>query len=130
MGERAFSDEATATDLDAMKTELRSALRAGAMGFTTSRTLNHQTSDDRPVASRLANWEEVRALVGVTGEEGGLFEITNERCGVFRSGCAARVFRPDGIACARKSGADHVWRRVDTARTRGLEGVDGSRRTV
>jgi N-acyl-D-amino-acid deacylase len=78
MGERAFSETAQPADLVAMERELRAGLRAGAMGFTTSRTLNHQTSDDRPVASRLAAWEEVCALVGVAGEEGGLFEITNE----------------------------------------------------
>jgi N-acyl-D-aspartate/D-glutamate deacylase len=78
MGERAFTDKASAEDLDAMQRELRDGLHAGAMGFTTSRTLNHQTSDDRPVASRLAEWDEVCALVGVTGQEGGLFEITNE----------------------------------------------------
>ena len=35
--------------------------RAGAIGFTTSRTTSHETSDDRPVASRLATWDEVRA---------------------------------------------------------------------
>ena len=78
MGERAFEEPAKPDDLEAMVRELEGGLRAGAMGFTTSRTLNHQTSDDRPVASRLADWEEVRALVGVAGRAGGLFEITNE----------------------------------------------------
>jgi len=78
MGERAFEEEATADDLVAMKRELASGVEAGAMGFTTSRSLNHQTSDDRPVASRLANWDEVRQLVGVVGSAGGIFEISNE----------------------------------------------------
>jgi N-acyl-D-amino-acid deacylase len=82
MGERAFEEEATADDLVAMKRELADGVAAGAMGFTTSRTLNHQTSDDRPVASRLANWDEVRELVGVAGAAGGLFEITNEDAAV------------------------------------------------
>jgi len=79
MGERAFEGPATPDDLAAMQRELRAGLRAGAFGFTTSRSLQHETSDDRPVASRLASWDEVRALVGVVGEEGGgLFEIANE----------------------------------------------------
>ncbi len=78
MGERAFEEEASTDDLVAMKRELASGVAAGAMGFTTSRTLNHQTSDDRPVASRLANWDEVRQLVGVVGSAGGIFEISNE----------------------------------------------------
>ena len=78
MGERAFEEKATADDMEAMKRELADGMAAGAMGFTTSRTLNHQTSDGRPVASRLAAWDEVRELVGVAGGPGGLFEIANE----------------------------------------------------
>jgi N-acyl-D-aspartate/D-glutamate deacylase len=79
MGERAFDSEATDDDLATMETELRDALRAGAIGFTTSRTPLHQTADGRPVASRLASWGEVRRLVNLMGAEGnGVFEITNE----------------------------------------------------
>ena len=79
MGERAFEEEATAADLELMEAELRAALRAGAVGFTTSRHPLHQTSDNRPVASRLASWNEVRRLVKAMGEEGdGVFELTNE----------------------------------------------------
>ena len=82
MGERAFSREANAEDIDAMKREVRSAIRAGAMGFTTSRTRNHQTPDGHPVASRIATWDEVRQLVGVMGEEhAGIFEIAGEDTG-------------------------------------------------
>jgi N-acyl-D-amino-acid deacylase len=79
MGERAFSEAASDKDLKAMKREVRQAIRAGAIGFTTSRTHNHQTPDGQPVASRLATWEEVRQLVGVMGElNAGIFEIANE----------------------------------------------------
>ena len=79
MGERAFSEAASERDLKAMKREVRSAIRAGAIGFTTSRTRNHQTPDGQPVASRLATWEEVKQLVGVMGElNAGVFEIANE----------------------------------------------------
>src|SRR5579875_3359876 len=83
MGERAFTDEATPDDLQAMKREVRDAIRAGAIGFTTSRTRNHQTPDHKPVASRLANWEEVRQLVSVLGElNAGVFEIAGEDTGL------------------------------------------------
>ncbi len=82
MGERAFEERASEDDVAAMQGELTDGMQAGAMGFTTSRTLNHQTSDDRPVASRLADWDEVRALVGVAGRAGGIFEITNEDAAV------------------------------------------------
>ncbi len=79
MGERAFEEEAADVDLTAMEAELRRALQAGAWGFTTSRTMHHETSDDRPVASRLASWEEVRRLVGVLGELGtGVFQFVED----------------------------------------------------
>ena len=80
MGERAFAGEATADDLAAMKVELEAAMRAGAFGFTTSRTMHHQTSDDRPVASRLASWSEVCDLVAVLGGLGvGIFQMVSDR---------------------------------------------------
>ena len=59
MGERAFEQEASADDLKAMKRELAAALNAGAIGFSTSRTENHVTPEGRPVASRLASWNEI-----------------------------------------------------------------------
>jgi N-acyl-D-amino-acid deacylase len=75
MGERAFTDEATDADLELMCGQLAESIRAGAIGFTTSRSEHHETSDDRPVASRLATWDEVVALVGTMGDLGaGIFE--------------------------------------------------------
>jgi N-acyl-D-aspartate/D-glutamate deacylase len=82
MGERAFEQAATDDDLRAMERELRDAIRAGAMGFTTSRSPIHETPDARPVASRLATWDEVRRLVGVMGEmNAGIFELAGEAAG-------------------------------------------------
>jgi N-acyl-D-aspartate/D-glutamate deacylase len=79
MGERAFSESARENDLERMDEELGCALAAGAIGFSTSRSYHHQTSDDRPVASRLADWNEVRQLVRRTGANGGIFELAQER---------------------------------------------------
>jgi N-acyl-D-amino-acid deacylase len=80
MGERAFEHKAaTEDDLKAMEREVRDAIRAGAVGFTTSRSPAHETPDGRYVASRMAPWDEVRRLVGVMGElNAGLFEIAGE----------------------------------------------------
>jgi N-acyl-D-aspartate/D-glutamate deacylase len=79
MGERAFDEPGTDDDLALMMGQLEASLRAGAIGLTTSRNENHETSDDRPVASRLASWEEVCRLVGLMGELGaGIFEIAAE----------------------------------------------------
>jgi N-acyl-D-amino-acid deacylase len=79
MGERAFEQAASEDDLRAMEAELRSGLQAGAIGFTTSRSPSHETPDRRPVASRLATWDEVRRLVGVMGDmNAGIFELAGE----------------------------------------------------
>jgi N-acyl-D-aspartate/D-glutamate deacylase len=79
MGERAFDGPATEDDLRAMEAELRDALQAGAIGFTTSRSPSHETPDRRPVASRMATWDEVRHLVNVMGDlSAGIFELAGE----------------------------------------------------
>ena len=79
MGERAFEQQASETEMKAMEHELRDAIRAGAIGFTTSRSPSHETPDDRPVASRIASWDEVRRLVGVMGElNAGIMELAGE----------------------------------------------------
>jgi len=79
MGERAFDGPATEEELQAMERQVRDAIRAGAMGFTTSRSPSHETPDGRPVASRVAPWDEVRRLVGVMGDlNAGLLEIAGE----------------------------------------------------
>ena len=82
MGERAFSDAAGEDDVRSMQGLVKQAVQAGAVGFSTSRTFNHLTADDRPVASRIAEWNEVRAIVNAVGETGkGLFEIAGEAPG-------------------------------------------------
>ena len=82
MGERAFTDEANEDDLKEMQRVVKEAVNTGAIGFSTSRTFNHITADDRPVASRLASWDEVRAIVNAVGETGkGVFEIAGEAPG-------------------------------------------------
>jgi N-acyl-D-aspartate/D-glutamate deacylase len=79
MGERAFDDPATEEDVRAMEREVRQSIRAGAIGFTSSRSPTHETPDGRPVASRNATWEEVRRLVNAMGElNAGLFEVAGE----------------------------------------------------
>src|SRR4051794_1504254 len=75
MGERAFTEQANEDDLALMRGQVADAIRAGAIGFSTSRSEHHETSDNRPVASRLAAWDEVVQLVSVMGDLGaGIFE--------------------------------------------------------
>jgi N-acyl-D-aspartate/D-glutamate deacylase len=79
MGERAFEGPATPDDLAVMERELADSLRAGAVAFTTSRSVAHATPDGRPVASRLASWDEVVALVEMVGHESNaVFQLAPE----------------------------------------------------
>jgi N-acyl-D-amino-acid deacylase len=76
MGKRALSETATEDDLRRMEHAIGEALRAGAMGLSTSRATTHVTPDDTPVASRIANWHEIDRLVGVMGElNAGIFQV-------------------------------------------------------
>ena len=70
MGERAFEQAASEDDLRRMSLQLEAALRAGAIGFSTSRSEHHETSDDRPVASRIASWNELHQLAAVMSRLG------------------------------------------------------------
>jgi len=123
MGERAFEEKASEDDLRAMERQVRDAIRAGAMGFTTSRSPAHETPDSRPVASRAATWDEVRRLVGVMGDlNAGIFELAGE--GVDRApddpglrdyhvrlrDLAVETGRPVTFGVFSRRGVPDVWR--------------------
>ena len=76
MGERALTDTATEDDLARMSAAVQEAIRAGAMGFSSSRATTHVTPDNTPVASRIADWSELDRLVGAMAEmNSGIFQI-------------------------------------------------------
>ena len=79
MGQRAFTDAASEDDLARMVHLVKEAMAAGAHGFSTTRSVNHQTSDDKPVASRLATWHEFETLVKAMGA--GMVEVAGEPTG-------------------------------------------------
>jgi len=63
MGQRAFDQEpATADDLIRMSAIVREAVKAGAFGLGTSRTIFHRSSDGQSVPSLRATEEELTAL--------------------------------------------------------------------
>ena len=108
MGERAFTDQATEADVKMMCHVVKEAVQAGAMGFSTSRTVNHLTADDRPVASRVAHWDEVRAIVNAVGETGkGVFEIAGEAPG--RDPERIRAYHRRLRDLAVESGVTQTW---------------------
>ena len=77
MGEDAPRRAATAAEIEQMKAIVLEGMRAGAIGFATSTSPNHNGNAGIPMPSRLADDEEMRALVGCLKEAGrGVFMLT------------------------------------------------------
>ena len=80
MGERAFDEQASEDDLASMVASVQDAIKAGAIGFSTSRSPAHLQPDDRPVASRTADFSEVAAIGNGMGNlNAGIFQLAMER---------------------------------------------------
>ena len=75
MGRRALTDEASDDEVKRMALLVQEGLKAGALGFSTSRTHTHFTPDGTPVASRIAAWEEIEGIVAAMARLGsGIFQ--------------------------------------------------------
>ncbi len=77
MGERgARNDPATPADIADMKEIVRAALVAGALGFSTSRTIAHRAIDGEPVPGTFAAEDELFGIGSALKEAGtGIFEL-------------------------------------------------------
>lgn len=76
MGERALSESATDEDVAKMSAAVTEAIKAGAVGFSTSLSTTHSTPAGLPVASRYADWSEIDRLVGaMTDLNAGIFQV-------------------------------------------------------
>ena len=69
MGERgANREEATNEDIARMAELAKAAVEAGALGFSTSRTLNHRTSDGQPTPTLTASEKELLGIAAALKE--------------------------------------------------------------
>ncbi len=77
MGERGARNEpATEQDISEMARIVREGISAGALGFSTSRTLAHRAIDGEPVPGTFAAEDELFGIGAVLGELGtGVFEL-------------------------------------------------------
>ncbi len=76
MGDRALGD-ATADDLQAMSAIVRDAVRAGAVGFATGRTVGHRDVRGRPVPGTFAPELELEVMMdAMVAGGGGVFQLT------------------------------------------------------
>jgi N-acyl-D-aspartate/D-glutamate deacylase len=80
MGERgAKLEAATQTDIAQMRALTAEAMRAGAIGFTTSRTLNHRTVKGDPTPSLRATHDELMGIArGMKDAGSGVFELISD----------------------------------------------------
>ena len=80
--EGAYRDEATPEEIEAMAEVVRDGLRAGALGFTTSRTIFHRDLKGELVPGTHATPEELLGIGRVLGEVGhGVFELVSDHWG-------------------------------------------------
>jgi N-acyl-D-aspartate/D-glutamate deacylase len=95
MGERSLDETAASDDDIASMTDLvDEAMAAGALGFSTSRTLLHRVPDGRPVPGTWADERELLAIADVLGRHRkGVYEVAPrfERPGEDYEGTRAEV---------------------------------------
>jgi N-acyl-D-aspartate/D-glutamate deacylase len=118
MGERAARlEDATEEDTAAMRRLATEALSAGAIGFSTSRTLNHRTATGDPTPSLRARADELEAIaLGVADAGHGVVELISDfwpdadaefamiRQLVERTGC------PLSVSLAQSHQRPEAWR--------------------
>lgn len=132
MGERgANRDMATADDIAQMSTLAREAIEAGALGFTTSRTLNHQTSEGDPTPTLTAAEDELMAIAVEIGKSGkGVLQVVSDfkkrrdEMEMFQR-IVEKSGRPMSISVAQTDTAPDAWKwllaEIEGANERGLE---------
>ncbi|MEQ8746033.1 amidohydrolase family protein [Pyruvatibacter sp.] len=132
MGERgANRDMATADDIAAMARIAREAVEAGALGFTTSRTLNHQTSEGDPTPTLTAAEDELMGIAIEIGKSGkGVLQVVSDfqkrraEMDMFQR-IVEMSGRPMSISVAQTDLAPDAWKwllsEIEGANARGLE---------
>src|SRR5436309_5539462 len=138
MGERGARNEpATADDIAAMAAIVRDGIAAGALGFSTSRTIMHRAVDGEPVPGTFAAEDELFGIGRVLGELAtGLFELAPagvmgedlsapEREVDWMRRLSAAIGRPVSFALSQHNLAPDQWRDVlRLAQEANAEGAD------
>ncbi len=80
MGQRGADREpATEADIAAMAAIAKRAVEAGALGFSTSRTLNHRTSDGQPTPTLTASEDELTGIaMGLAAAQSGVLQFVSD----------------------------------------------------
>ena len=118
MGQRGANREpATAEDVLEMRRLTEQAMRAGALGFTSSRTLNHRSVRGEPTPTLQAEYDELVGMASALGTSGrGVMEMISDfddldaEFSLLESMVRA-AGRPMSISLAQGI-SDHGWRKV------------------
>ena len=118
MGQRGADREpATAEDVVEMRRLTEQAIRAGALGFTSSRTLNHRSSRGEPTPTLQAEYDELVGMASALQRTGcGVMEMISDfddldtEFDLFKS-MVSSAGRPMSISLAQGI-SDHGWRKV------------------
>ena len=138
MGERgARNDAATPEDIAAMAQLVEEGIRAGALGFSTSRTIVHRAIDGEPVPGTFAAEDELFGIGRVLARLGrGVFELAPagamgedlaapEREVAWMRRLSAEIHRPVSFALLQVNNAPDLWREIlRLARDATAEGAD------
>src|SRR6266850_788268 len=100
MGEEATERPATDEEIARMRTLVREAIDAGAIGFATSKASTHIGYAGKPVPSRAAQFAEIEALAGALGEAGR---------GIVQATVGRDLFFKEFEALARATGRPVTW---------------------
>jgi N-acyl-D-aspartate/D-glutamate deacylase len=119
MGQRGADREpATAEDSAAMARLAASGIRAGALGFSTSRTINHKTLDGRSIPTLTAGEEELATIGAAVGQVGsGWMQVISDfddpeaEFAMLRR-LAARAGRPLSITILQRDNKPEAWRDI------------------
>ncbi len=119
MGERgARNEKATPEDIEQMAELVREGLRAGALGFSTSRTILHRAKDGELVPGTNAEDEEVLGIGRALGDVGhGVFEVASDLAPegdelAWMSKLGKETGRPVSFACLQSPMDPKQWRRL------------------
>ncbi len=134
MGERGARNEpATPEDIASMKEIVRDAIAAGALGFSTSRTIAHVAIDGEPVPGTFAAEDELFGIGSALGELGtGIFELAPQGAAGedivgpaqevdWMRRLSAKIGRPVTFALIQVDTAPDLWRELMDA---SLDAVD------
>ena len=119
MGERAAArEDATAEDRALMAQLAEQAIRAGALGFGTSRTINHRASDGSLIPTLTAAEDELTAIAEALGRQGaGVlqavsdFDDVDAELAMFRR-VMERSGRPLSLSVMQWHQAPEKWRTI------------------